>query len=287
MTGLRGRWLPLTVLVAAVATLLASNVWVAGRDFGRPGPTAMMGSVSRDGPVRSLDDADRAAGRFADRWGLRVGEDLDREESGEVGGDPALPDTGLVVPDRHFRHRIPAGQQLPVTVDQIARHPARQHPRGDDPRIARDHHQHRWPPGLAIAERDVEGWEPQVALSQLAGLIGGARDRIDGEVGGPFPADPLRDHCRRHRRGLFQQLTDLRFDRVYRRALQRPGVHRRPVGGQRPLHGVLRDAQMPCDRPDRHLLGPVQPADLCPVLHLDHPLLPISNQDQVGMDATK
>jgi hypothetical protein len=34
----------------------------------------MMGAVSRDGPVRSLDDADRAAGHFGDRWGLRVGE---------------------------------------------------------------------------------------------------------------------------------------------------------------------------------------------------------------------
>ncbi|MGW7363505.1 hypothetical protein ACWGI8_08765 [Streptomyces sp. NPDC054841] len=74
MTRPHSRWLPLTVLVAAVATLIASIVWVAGSDFGRPGPTAMMGAVSRDGPVRSLTEADRAAGRFADRWDLRVGE---------------------------------------------------------------------------------------------------------------------------------------------------------------------------------------------------------------------
>lgn len=74
MTRLGGRWLPLTVLVAAVAMLIASIVWVAGSDVGRPGAGAMMGPVSRNGPVRSLADADRAAGRFADRWDLRVGE---------------------------------------------------------------------------------------------------------------------------------------------------------------------------------------------------------------------
>jgi hypothetical protein len=74
VTWLRGRWLPLTVLVAAVAMLIASIVWVAGSDFGRSGPTAMMGAFSRDGPVRNLDDAERAAGCFADRWDLRVGE---------------------------------------------------------------------------------------------------------------------------------------------------------------------------------------------------------------------
>ena len=35
--------------------------------------------------------------------------------------------------------------------------------------------------------------------------------------------------------------------------------------------GRTRDPQLPRDRPDRHLLGPVQPADLRPVLHADHP----------------
>lgn len=74
MNRLHGRWLPLTVLVAAVATLIASVVWVAGSDFGRPGPGAMMGALSRAGPVRNLADAERAAGRFADRWDLHVGE---------------------------------------------------------------------------------------------------------------------------------------------------------------------------------------------------------------------
>ncbi|OLZ68996.1 hypothetical protein AV521_19750 [Streptomyces sp. IMTB 2501] len=76
MTGFRGRWLPLTVLVAAVAALIVSLVWAAGG--GSPswqsGPRAMMGVVTRSGAVHNLSDADRAAARFADRWGLRVGE---------------------------------------------------------------------------------------------------------------------------------------------------------------------------------------------------------------------
>ncbi|UXY32315.1 hypothetical protein [Streptomyces sp. HUAS TT20] len=74
MTWLRGRWVPLTVLVAALAALIASLVWVSGPSGGpsRHGP--MTGIASRDGPVRSLTDAGRAADRFGDRWGLHVGE---------------------------------------------------------------------------------------------------------------------------------------------------------------------------------------------------------------------
>ncbi|MEV6053596.1 hypothetical protein [Streptomyces sp. NPDC052107] len=76
MTGLARRWLFLAVLVAAVAALVASLMWVMGVGSGpwRPGPGVMTGAVSRAGTVRGMADADRAAGRFAERWGLRVGE---------------------------------------------------------------------------------------------------------------------------------------------------------------------------------------------------------------------
>lgn len=76
----RGRWLPLTVLVVAVAALIASLVWVTGSGGGYHGPRGphaprtMVGAVTREGPVRTLADADRAAGRFAERWNLHVGE---------------------------------------------------------------------------------------------------------------------------------------------------------------------------------------------------------------------
>ncbi|WP_431676624.1 hypothetical protein [Kitasatospora sp. KL5] len=77
MTGLRGRRLPLTVLVVAVAALVASLVWVTGGTGSSPwrtGPGAMMGSVSTGAPVRSFADADRAAERFAAPRQLHVGE---------------------------------------------------------------------------------------------------------------------------------------------------------------------------------------------------------------------
>jgi hypothetical protein len=59
------------------------------------------------------------------------------------------------------------------------------------------------------------------------------------------------------------------------------------VGGQGPLHGVSRDAQLPGSLRDRHLLGPVEPADLCPVRHGGHLLLLTFHQDQVGQKTMK
>lgn len=81
MTWLRSRWLPLAVLTAAVGLLVASVAWVSGTGGGW-GPTGgMMGpgmgpgaALAGSGPVDDLDDARRAADRFADRWGLTVEE---------------------------------------------------------------------------------------------------------------------------------------------------------------------------------------------------------------------
>jgi hypothetical protein len=78
MTWLRRQWLPLSVLVIAVGSLIASIAWVvhAGRGPAGTGPGPMMGgaAIAGGGPVRDMDDAKRAAARFADRWGLTVGE---------------------------------------------------------------------------------------------------------------------------------------------------------------------------------------------------------------------
>lgn len=66
-----------------------------------------------------------------------------------------------------------------------AARPGGQHPRGDPPRVAGDHDQHRRPPDLAEAQRDVRGREPQVALTDLARLIDGPRGRIRGPIDRP------------------------------------------------------------------------------------------------------
>lgn len=87
MTWLRHRWLPLTVLVTAVGLLVGSIAWVVGAGWMPTvmGPGGMMGpgmmgpgmggmAIVGDGPVRDLEGAERAADRFADEWGLTVGE---------------------------------------------------------------------------------------------------------------------------------------------------------------------------------------------------------------------
>lgn len=74
MSWLRRRWLPLTVLVAATAALLASIVWAAAGTTRWPAGGMMGPAVSGHGPVRDLAGAKGAAQRFADRWGLHVGE---------------------------------------------------------------------------------------------------------------------------------------------------------------------------------------------------------------------
>ncbi|MBI3687041.1 MAG: hypothetical protein HY241_06795 [Actinobacteria bacterium] len=74
MSWLRLRWLPLAVLVAATATLFASIAWTAGGATAWPTSGIVAPVAPVDGPVRDLDDAERAAERFAEQWGLGVGE---------------------------------------------------------------------------------------------------------------------------------------------------------------------------------------------------------------------
>ena len=75
---LRHRLLPLLVLAAAAVALIGSvTVAVtASRDRGWwPGGIGMMGQAVRgDGPVRTLTDAQQAADRYAQRYGLHAGE---------------------------------------------------------------------------------------------------------------------------------------------------------------------------------------------------------------------
>lgn len=91
MNWVRGRALPLVVLVAAVAALLASIVWATAGGFapGTPLPAGprrgwvplrdgrghgMMSLTPGAGPVRDIAGAQTAAQQAADRLGLRVGE---------------------------------------------------------------------------------------------------------------------------------------------------------------------------------------------------------------------
>lgn len=76
MTWVRRRWLPLLVLIAAMVVLVGSIAVTAGGGRGGwPFYSGMMGqSVRVDGPVRTLTDAQHAADRYGQRYGLHAGE---------------------------------------------------------------------------------------------------------------------------------------------------------------------------------------------------------------------
>ena len=68
------RWLPWLVLVGAVCGLVLSLVWVSGSTPGPRFSAGPWGVTTGNGPVTTMAQAEVAAGRFAQRWGLQVGE---------------------------------------------------------------------------------------------------------------------------------------------------------------------------------------------------------------------
>jgi hypothetical protein len=207
--------------------------------------------------------------------------------SQHCGSPAALADRAFPIPHQHPRHRPKPGEELPPTGEQVLRRSRGQQPRTQPAGIAGHHDQHRQPrrrAGLAEPDRQRDGWEPQITLGHLPSRIQGARGRVRRQIHRPQlpdpilehrqrpgPADPLGDHRGRHRRPRLEQLSDARLDRIHDRpATHPPLIPRRPISGQRPLHGVLRDPHHPRDRLDRHPLSPVQPADLGPILHAQH-----------------
>lgn len=194
------------------------------------------------------------------------------------------PNRGLVVPDQRPRRRAPPREQSPVPGQQVRALARGQHAGGHDPRVTRHHHQHRRAADLSGAEWDVDRREPQIALDQLAREILGARGRVRRDEQRaqlsdpvlehrqrPVPADPLRDHRRRHLRPVGEQLPNLGLHRIDHRPAGGALILRRLVRGQGPAHRVAPDPQPARDRLDRHLLRPMKPTDLRPVLHPQHP----------------
>lgn len=83
MTWLHRRWVPLSVLAAAVAALVASIAWASGTWTSNTstwgpysGVGSMMGGVAQPGTgaVQDMAGAARAADSFGQHWGLHVGE---------------------------------------------------------------------------------------------------------------------------------------------------------------------------------------------------------------------
>ncbi len=216
---------------------------------------------------------------------------------------PPAADRALAVPDQGPRHRPERGDQLPPAGQQVLRGPGGDQHRGRPAGVAADHRQHRQlrrRSGLPATDWQRDGREPQVELRDLAGHIGRSRRRIRRQVDRPqlghpvpqhpdrpVPADPLGDHRCRHRRPRLQQFPDPRLRLIDNRPAQRPVVLRWAIGAQRRPHRVLRDPHDPRDHLDRHLLRPMQPTDLRPVLHCQHPLAPrLGSSQGLGRGST-
>jgi hypothetical protein len=140
MSWLRRRWLPLTVLVAATTMLVTSIMWAVAALGWSPVGGMMGPAVRGDAPVRNLAAADRAAARFAQSWGLTVGEvmqfdngfyaelvDPAGNRATEVLIDWATGTVGLewgpamMWNTAYGMHPGPAGRQPPVGLDQARR----------------------------------------------------------------------------------------------------------------------------------------------------------------------
>ena len=181
-------------------------------------------------------------------------------------------------------------QQPPPAGIQVRRSSRRHQQRRRPPGIAGDHRQYRQlacGAGLPEPRRQRDRREPEIALSDLPSQIAGARRRIRRHIDRPQlshpcaqgadripPLQPFGDNRGRHRRAGLQQLPDPRLHRIHNRASRPSPIGRRLVGGQRLLHRVLRTPQHPRDHLNRHPLRPMQPADLRPILHTQHPLPP-------------
>ena len=187
-------------------------------------------------------------------------------------------------------HRRPCGAPPPRSSRQ-ARWPHQDvvglaggdHPGRDRPRVARHADDHRQARRLALAERDLRRREPQVPLGQLARAdtrcAGTDRPaRTTGAAPAPGPSGSSSTASSRSARrspspasaGTRPAAPGSRLDA---RRPPRPRLaveHRRRLGAHRRPHRVAGHAQPSDDLLDRHALGPMQPTDLCPVLHAEH-----------------
>nr|AAG24941.2 unknown [Frankia sp. Ar15] len=194
------------------------------------------------------------------------------------------PDRRFPIPHQRLRDPPDPADQQPHARENVTGLPRGNHRRGQEPGERQRHHQHRKHPFLPRTHRNHRLREPQITMRELPRLIHHPVHRVDPDILRPDhrqsllqrrqrirPADPLRDHRRRHPRPLRQQRPDHRLERIDHRPARRPFVLRRPVRRQRRPHRVPRHTQPSSDLLDRNALSSTQPADLRPVLHLQHP----------------
>ncbi len=207
--------------------------------------------------------------------------------------DPA--DAALLIPHRLAGHRSELGDDRQHPRQHVVGSAGRDHQPTDQPGESGDSHHRPQLGRLSEPDRDQNIGLPKVELGQLPGLIARPLRRVGRSIertqlrhpipqhrNPPIPADPFGDHRGRHLREVGEQLTDLGFERIDDRAPRPPHIARRHIGTQRLPHRVTRHPQPFGDSPRSQLLGPMQPTDLSPILHLDQSpiLLAVRGQDR-------
>jgi hypothetical protein len=176
---------------------------------------------------------------------------------------PVPADRGLPVPHEHLGDSAELVQQGPPAGVQVLLGPGRDQQGAAPPGVTAGHRQHRQPlgrAGLAVPTSRVTGGNQK-----------SNRDLLLEHRQAPGPPDTIGDHRRRHPRVLGQQRPDRLLIGVGHRPGRCPLVPRRRGRRQRPAHRHPRHPDPARDLRDRHSLRHVQPTDLCPLLHTDHP----------------
>ena len=200
----------------------------------------------------------------------------------------ALADRALPVPHQHPRHRPSPAMSCHQPANRSSAAREGMQPGGQPAGIAGHHHQHRQPVAVRVwpnpTGRVIAG-EPQVALGHLPSRIGRPRRRVRRQIHRPQLPHPVLEH----RQPTWSSRSARRSPWPASSATPpaAPGSAARPhprstpaaaadtaAGHRRPAPASPCSSRHPItlrDRLDRHPLGPMQPADLRPVLHAQHP----------------
>ena len=217
-------------------------------------------------------------------------------ERGKVRRRPAARrDRRLAIPHQLLRQR-PQPREVPRQPPEDVRRLLAEHQRPRD--RARPTHltcHHPATTLLTMTNRQVLAGLPQITLHKLARPIDRPlkrprpdeprprltdiviKDRLAARIAdlARHLAQPLRLNPRISR----QLVADPVLERIELRSHRCARIPRRLPGRQRPPDRLAMQPRPPADLPDRQLLDSMQPSDLCPLLHADHPrFLPVRSR---------
>ena len=196
---------------------------------------------------------------------------------------------GLTIPDELSRQRPEARKAACDPGQQILRLLAEDEDAGAGARVSQARNDDPPPARLAMTDRHLSDWLPDVELADLPGPVDGPLKRpwwrreqrphltqivIDDRLA-DRAAQRLEQLANPHPRQLrivLQQPVDLRFERLEHTRLRRPLIPRRRLASQRAANRVARQPRRSRELLDRLAADEVLTSQLSPLLHTHHPL---------------